>query len=125
MDSEEQSDGYEEVGHKSNQHATDKERIKRPNRPTALELVGPKGPSRTLWSEIPEVINSEILCKSIKNYVDIKIIYTTLKTYYYSHTYFDRETTAGIEIRDTHIGGILSQVANTFAHALHESSGIS
>lgn len=62
MDSEEHSDGYEEVGRKNN-NAADEERINRPLRPTALELVGPKGPSRTLWSEIPEVINSEILCK--------------------------------------------------------------
>lgn len=65
MESEDHSDGYEEVGHKNNNE--DEERINRPLRPTALELVGPKGPSRTLWSEIPEVINSEILCKDCQS----------------------------------------------------------
>ncbi|XP_055384121.1 putative uncharacterized protein DDB_G0282133 [Condylostylus longicornis] len=52
MEDHESTDGYEEI---STQH-------KKPPRPSALQLVGPKcGPSRTLWSEIPEVVNSQIL----------------------------------------------------------------
>ncbi|KAH8234757.1 hypothetical protein KR032_002793 [Drosophila birchii] len=51
------ADGYEEIG----QHAKQKTELAKP-RPTALQLVEPKnGPSRTLWSEIPEVIQSLIL----------------------------------------------------------------
>ncbi|CAH0556152.1 unnamed protein product [Brassicogethes aeneus] len=46
------SDGYEEVGHKK-------------NRPSAMELVSPKRNSfayaRTLWCEVPEVIQSSVL----------------------------------------------------------------
>ena len=58
----ENSDGYEEIG--DIKRSIGEEIDQRPARPTALQLVGPKqGPSRTLWSEIPEVINSEILCK--------------------------------------------------------------
>lgn len=57
-DIEENSDGYEEI---SASHRPDEER--KQVRPSALQLVGPKGPSRTLWCEIPEVINSQILCK--------------------------------------------------------------
>ena len=54
MEDQDSADGYEEIGNLA----------KRVSRPSALQLVGPKqGPSRTLWSEIPEVINSEILCK--------------------------------------------------------------
>uniref|UniRef100_A0A1L8DM52 Putative guanine nucleotide exchange factor tim n=1 Tax=Nyssomyia neivai TaxID=330878 RepID=A0A1L8DM52_9DIPT len=53
------SDGYEEIGKKDGEGEREE---KKPQRPTALQLVDPKqGPSRTLWSEIPEVINSEIL----------------------------------------------------------------
>lgn len=56
-----ETDGYEEIGKQSPEI---EEERKKPLRPTALQLVSPhKGPSRTLWSEIPEVINSEILCK--------------------------------------------------------------
>lgn len=63
MDGEEHSDGYEEVG-STLLERSEKETQRRPQRPTALQLVGPKqGPSRTLWCEIPEVINSQILCK--------------------------------------------------------------
>ncbi|XP_017128375.1 ephexin-1 isoform X2 [Drosophila elegans] len=52
------SDGYEEIG----QHAKAKPEPLAKTRPTALQLVEPKnGPSRTLWSEIPEVIHSCIL----------------------------------------------------------------
>lgn len=60
-DIEMESDGYEEIG----KRIPDPEELqKKPLRPTALQLVTPqKGPSRTLWSEIPEVINSEILCE--------------------------------------------------------------
>ncbi|KAG4069581.1 hypothetical protein HA402_002644 [Bradysia odoriphaga] len=55
-DIEENSDGYEEI---SANHRPGEE--KKQVRPSALQLVGPKGPSRTLWCEIPEVINSQIL----------------------------------------------------------------
>ena len=64
------TDGYEEIGR--NGTATDghaetttlQEEKQKRARPSALQLVGPKsGPSRTLWSEIPEVINSCILRK--------------------------------------------------------------
>ncbi|EDW94768.1 rho guanine nucleotide exchange factor 5 isoform X2 [Drosophila yakuba] len=52
------SDGYEEIG----QQAKSKPEPQVKPRPTALQLVEPKnGPSRTLWSEIPEVIHSCIL----------------------------------------------------------------
>ncbi|XP_030570835.1 rho guanine nucleotide exchange factor 15-like [Drosophila novamexicana] len=50
------TDGYEEIGH------TKAQPTQRKARPSALQLVEPKnGPSRTLWSEIPEVIHSCIL----------------------------------------------------------------
>lgn len=55
-----ETDGYEEIG----KNLPIEGEHKKPVRPTALQLVSPKqGPSRTLWSEIPEVINSEILCE--------------------------------------------------------------
>lgn len=64
MDNDGHSDGYEEIG---TLKQMEQEVEKRQTRPTALQLVGPKqGPSRTLWSEIPEVINSQILCKLLK-----------------------------------------------------------
>ena len=60
-DIEMDTDGYEEIGKRS---PAEEMEDKKPVRPTALQLVSPqKGPSRTLWSEIPEVINSQILCK--------------------------------------------------------------
>lgn len=53
------SDGYEEVGH------TDEESLS--SRPSAMDLVVPQRNSlvvnRTLWCEVPEVINSSILSK--------------------------------------------------------------
>lgn len=61
-----ETDGYEEIGKRCSLEGQQgiEEELKKPMRPTALQLVSPKqGPSRTLWSEIPEVINSEILCK--------------------------------------------------------------
>ncbi|XP_067644169.1 rho guanine nucleotide exchange factor 19 isoform X2 [Eurosta solidaginis] len=55
------TDGYEEIG----QNGTSEEaRIssQKHKRPSAFQLIEPKnGPSRTLWSEIPEVINSCVL----------------------------------------------------------------
>ncbi|XP_015017864.2 uncharacterized protein LOC6582314 isoform X1 [Drosophila mojavensis] len=58
---ESSTDGYEEIG----QHAHAKKepaQQTQKTRPSALQLVEPKnGPSRTLWSEIPEVIHSGIL----------------------------------------------------------------
>lgn len=57
------TDGYEEIGLHSNNKAQPVAPVK--SRPTALQLVEPKnGPSRTLWSEIPEVIHSCILRES-------------------------------------------------------------
>lgn len=55
----EDHDGYEEVGlHRIN----NSEEIKKPQRPSALQLVEPnKGSNRTLWSEVSEVISSGIL----------------------------------------------------------------
>lgn len=60
------TDGYEEIGQHggSNGDSSPLEECQKRARPTALQLVGPKnGPSRTLWSEITEVINSCILRK--------------------------------------------------------------
>lgn len=55
------TDGYEEIG----QNGTRGEaRIssQKYQRPSAFQLIEPKnGPARTLWSEIPEVINSCVL----------------------------------------------------------------
>lgn len=33
------------------------------SRPSAMALVAPRGPSRTLWCEVPEVLNSAVLSK--------------------------------------------------------------
>lgn len=63
------SDGYEEVGVLLNGKTQE---IKKPLRPTALQLVEPnKGSSRTLWSEVPEVLATEILrsLTSIQKYL--------------------------------------------------------
>lgn len=61
MDTDGHSDGYEEIGGRIPNKV---EPEKRPLRPSALQLIGPKqGPSRTLWCEIQEVISSEILGK--------------------------------------------------------------
>lgn len=30
-------------------------------RPSAMALVAPRGPARTLWCEVPEVVNSAVL----------------------------------------------------------------
>lgn len=55
-----ESDGYEEITKKEMQEILDK----KPSRPSALQLIEPnQGPSRTLWSEVPEVIESGIFCK--------------------------------------------------------------
>jgi neuronal guanine nucleotide exchange factor len=49
----------EKIGSRLNMDVSDR---KFPARPSALELIEPNhGPSRTLWCEIPEVIQSEIL----------------------------------------------------------------
>ncbi|KAJ6640769.1 Ephexin-1 [Pseudolycoriella hygida] len=53
-DIEDNSDGYEEI---SSSQRPDEE--KKQVRPSALQLVGPKGPSRTLWCEIPEFLTIE------------------------------------------------------------------
>lgn len=54
------SDGYEEIG----ENKAGK-KVLRPSRPSALELIEPNQgrPSRTLWSEVSEVIKSEIMCE--------------------------------------------------------------
>lgn len=58
-DNECSTDGYEEIGQTESLSNVEH---RKSLRPSALQLVGPKyGPSRTLWSEIPEVINSGIL----------------------------------------------------------------
>jgi neuronal guanine nucleotide exchange factor len=66
---ENESDGYEEVFKKDSQGIingnNDAHNIvskKKQSRPSALQLIEPNhGPSRTLWSEVPEVIQSGIL----------------------------------------------------------------
>lgn len=61
---ETESDGYEEISKKDIQEIVEK----KPVRPSALQLIEPnQGPSRTLWSEVPEVIQSGIFgkCKRI------------------------------------------------------------
>lgn len=60
---EEEEDGYEEVGRHLRDPCDsreDRDEEKKYARPTALQLVR-QGPSRTLWCEIPEVINSGII----------------------------------------------------------------
>ena len=55
-------DGYEEISKKDVQEIVDK----KPPRPSALQLIEPnQGPSRTLWSEVPEVIHSGIFGKNL------------------------------------------------------------
>jgi neuronal guanine nucleotide exchange factor len=50
------SDGYEEIG--------DGFCKLKSSRPTAMELIQPReGQHRTLWCEIPEVLNSGVLSK--------------------------------------------------------------
>ncbi|CAD7083567.1 unnamed protein product [Hermetia illucens] len=57
IEDQESTDGYEEIG--LNRSSTDGRKSKRPS---AFQLIGPRqGPSRTLWSEIPEVQTSGIL----------------------------------------------------------------
>lgn len=59
IEDQESTDGYEEIG--LNRSYTDGRKSKRPS---AFQLIGPRqGPSRTLWSEIPEVQTSGILGK--------------------------------------------------------------
>lgn len=58
-----ESDGYEEISKKDIQEMQETQEVdeKKPARPSALQLIGPcQGPSRTLWSEVPEVIQSGI-----------------------------------------------------------------
>jgi neuronal guanine nucleotide exchange factor len=65
MRSELDSDGYEEIG--------DGSQKQRYSRPTAMELIQPReGQHRTLWCEIPEVVNSRVLSKTI--YVSIIVL---------------------------------------------------
>ncbi|XP_053955866.1 uncharacterized protein LOC128861625 isoform X1 [Anastrepha ludens] len=55
------TDGYEEIGHNGSASEACISSQKH-QRPSAFQLIEPKnGPSRTLWSEIPEVINSCVL----------------------------------------------------------------
>ncbi|XP_059218276.1 uncharacterized protein LOC106092931 isoform X1 [Stomoxys calcitrans] len=63
MHDESSTDGYEEIGdRRRNTQGDGQESNRKSTRPTALQLVEPKsGPERTLWSQIPEVVNSMIL----------------------------------------------------------------
>uniref|UniRef100_A0A0A1X5J7 Ephexin-1 n=1 Tax=Zeugodacus cucurbitae TaxID=28588 RepID=A0A0A1X5J7_ZEUCU len=55
------TDGYEEIAQNGTNGASRVSSLKN-QRPSAFQLIEPKnGPARTLWSEIPEVINSCIL----------------------------------------------------------------
>lgn len=68
FDPEAESDGYEEITKKDIEES--ESAIEKPvkPRPTALQLIEPNlGPSRTLWSEVPEVLNSGIFSK--KNFI--------------------------------------------------------
>ena len=59
MQSELDSDGYEEIGYASWKPKS--------SRPTAMELIQPReGQHRTLWCEIPEVVSSGILSKNMQ-----------------------------------------------------------
>ncbi|XP_037823877.1 rho guanine nucleotide exchange factor 16 isoform X2 [Lucilia sericata] len=61
MADESSTDGYEEIGDRL-KNGNAKEGSRKSSRPSALQLVEPKGgPERTLWSQIPEVINSYII----------------------------------------------------------------
>ncbi|XP_065360874.1 rho guanine nucleotide exchange factor 16 isoform X2 [Calliphora vicina] len=61
MQDESSTDGYEEIGERL-KNGNAKEGCRKSSRPSALQLVEPKGgPERTLWSQIPEVINSYII----------------------------------------------------------------
>lgn len=79
------SDGYEEIGNSVHQQSSvDGDGEKKSTRPSALQLVGPKqGPSRTLWSEISEVINSQILCKSAVSTALIRLIASPVHFLYF------------------------------------------
>lgn len=120
-DIEENSDGYEEI---TASHRPDEE--KKQVRPSALQLVGPKGPSRTLWCEIPEVINSQILCKlsprccwrSVSHFIFHLLLLST------SNVDANRKTATGSQIRDSNVGGVLSEIADATADTLYEPSGL-
>lgn len=72
-DTELYDDGYEKISDhgKDELEVTglvggfgDEDIVSRKMRPSAFELIEPNvGKLRTLWCEIPEVINSEILCE--------------------------------------------------------------
>lgn len=51
------SDAYEAGSQRSSPAAHEAA----PARPSAMALVAPRGPSRTLWCEVPEVLNSTVL----------------------------------------------------------------
>lgn len=62
-------DGYEEVGDKSNSGYSGYQIT---SRPSAMQLVSPTRNGvtvvRTLWCEIPEVVQSTVLSKQCLNY---------------------------------------------------------
>lgn len=63
---ENETDGYEEIHKKDVKEVVDV----KPARPSALELIEPnQGPSRTLWSEVPEVIQSGIFGKVTSDFI--------------------------------------------------------
>lgn len=63
-----ESDGYEEITKKEIIASDCGETKKKTSRPTALQLIEPNvGPSRTLWSEVNEVVQSGIFVKLGQN----------------------------------------------------------
>lgn len=89
---ENETDGYEEIHKKDVEEVADV----KPARPTALELIEPnQGPSRTLWSEVPEVIQSGIFGK-------VKLCNSSFKMSYViffpSKTKSKREALAGSKV---------------------------
>lgn len=70
MHDESSTDGYEEIGERRRSAQADGEAHRKSSRPTALQLIEPKsGPERTLWSQIPEVVNSMIIRKFNDNII--------------------------------------------------------
>lgn len=64
------TDGYEEIGDHQKNNNNNSENVRKSSRPSALQLVEPKsGPERTLWSHIPEVINSYIIRKLLIDFL--------------------------------------------------------
>lgn len=123
------SDGYEEIaGIAIHQQQPEDGGEKKPTRPTALQLVGPKqGPSRTLWSEIPEVINSQILSKHFFFYLFSGLLnfVFNFEHFFLSYPYTNRKKTSRSQIRNTYIRGIIFEIVDPIAYTLYEQFSIS